>query len=270
MLTRRSLLIAAACTPLGACARSIILSGEPRGLRVATFNIWHDAGNWSARLPLLVEALRRADPDVIALQEVLEDKAKNLPNQADTLARALGGYSTRFASTSPEGASRRYGNAVLTRLPIIETSSVALEPTNDFRTALRVRVDRDGSPADMVCTHLAWQAEAGAVRARQVEHLLSWLPADGVPLVLMGDFNATLDDPGLAGLRSARFASALPPGTAATTLNTARKHAPRVIDHIFVETDDFAVESAWVIGDQEIAGEYPSDHFGVAARLFAR
>ncbi|MDV3256631.1 MAG: endonuclease/exonuclease/phosphatase family protein [Sphingomonas sp.] len=203
MLTRRSLLIAAAYVPLGACARSIILSGEPRGLRVATSNSWHDARNSLARLSRRDEQLGRAGPDVIALQEVLEDKARNLPNQAETLARALGGYSTRFASTSPEGAPRRYGNAVLTRLPIIETSSVALEPTNDFRTALRVRVDLNGSPADMVCTHLAWQAEAGAVRARQVEHLLSWLPADGVPLVLMGDFNAALDDPGLARLEEA-------------------------------------------------------------------
>ncbi len=270
MLSRRSLLLAAASAPLAACVKSIHPTSPASGLSVATFNIWHDAGNWSQRLPLLVKALGQASPDVIALQEVLEDAGKGLPNQADTLARALGGYSVRFTSTNPEGAPRRYGNAILTRLPIIEDSSVMLEPKNDYRTALRVRVDLGGHPVDIVCTHLAWQANAGAVRARQVRHLLSWLPADGVPLVLMGDFNATLDDPGLATLRSARFTSALPPGTAVTTLNTARQHAPRVIDHIFVETGHFAVESAWVIGDQQVGGEYPSDHFGVAAQLLAR
>ena len=43
-----------------------------------------------------------------------------------------------------------------------------------------------------------------------------------------------------------------------------------MIDHIFVETDHFAVDSAWLIGDQQVAGEYASDHFGVAARLFDR
>ena len=269
MIARRTFLSAAAALPLAACVTSGLRPS--RGMvRVATFNIWHDMGNWAARLPLLLAALRAADADVIALQEVLEDAAKGLPNQADTIARALGNYSVHFVSTDPEGAPRRYGNAILTRLPVLAVESRKLEPLDDYRTAIRVRVRAHGRPIDVVNTHLAWQEEAGPVRARQVADLLSWLPAPGVPLIVMGDFNAPLADAGLAALTSPRFASALPHGSALTTLNPAKKHPNRVIDHIFVERQWFDVGAALVIGNEAVNGEYPSDHFGVAATLGLR
>lgn len=268
-LDRRALLAAMASLPLAACAHRRP-GGTAQGLGVATFNIWHDAGGqWPARLELLTAALRAVDADVIALQEVLEDASKGLPNQADTIARALG-YAAHFVAPEPEGSPKRYGNAILTRLPVIEVARRALEPLSDYRTAIRVRVQSESGPIDIVGTHLAWQPEAAAVRAEQLANLLAWLPTDRIPLIVMGDFNAPLGDPGLRAMGPPRFTSALPAGAAATTLNPARGHAPRVIDHIFAETAAFAVADARVIGDQPVAGEYPSDHFGVAARLTRR
>ncbi|MDZ3832187.1 MAG: endonuclease/exonuclease/phosphatase family protein [Sphingopyxis sp.] len=269
---RRSLLAALAALPVAACARGLpdVAPATTKPLRVATFNIWHDAGGrWPVRRELLTAALRAADPDVIALQEVLQDAAKGLPNQADTIATSLGYPTVHFVAPEPEGAPKRYGNAILTRLPVIEVARRKLEPLDDYRTAIRVRVQSTAGPVDIVATHLAWQPEAGAVRARQVADLLGWLPGDGVPTLLMGDFNAPLDDPGLADL-SPRFASALPPGAATTTLNPAQGHAPRVIDHIFVEPGAFAVRDARIIGDQPVGEDYPSDHFGVVAQLERR
>ena len=269
MLDRRTVLTAIAALPLAACAIGRDMSLR-RVLRVATFNIWHDKGNWAARQSLLVEALRAVDADVIALQEVLEDAGKGLPNQAETLARALGGYSVHFFSTDPPGAPRRYGNAILTRFPVLAEATRKLEPLNDYRTALRVRISARGRPIDVVVTHLAWQEDAGPVRARQVSDLLSWLPAPGVPLVVMGDFNAPLSDPGLASFTSPRFETALPRDSAASTLNPAKGHPNRIIDHIFVERKWFAVTDAHIIGNLPTNGEYPSDHFGVAATLRVR
>lgn len=268
-LQRRTLLAALAALPLAGCATT--RSATARGLTVATFNIWHDAGGqWPARLVLLASALRAVGTDVIALQEVLEDERKNLPNQADTIARQLGYPHVHFVAVEPEGAPKRYGNAILTRLPVIAVARHKLAPLADSRTAIRVRVQTATGPVDIVGTHLAWQPEAGAMRAEQLADLLAWLPTDGVPLVVMGDFNAPQGDPGLRAMGPPRFVSALPPGAAATTLNPARGHQPRVIDHIFVESAAFAVADARVIGDQPVGGEYPSDHFGVAARLTRR
>ncbi|WP_395943486.1 endonuclease/exonuclease/phosphatase family protein [Brevundimonas sp.] len=277
MPTRRHLLAAAAAMPLAGalagplagCAATPPPADPTTGahLKVATFNIWHNQGDWPARRPLLVQALKAQNADVIALQEVLEDADAGLENQAEMLARELGGYSVAFVSTDPEGAPRRYGNALLTRLPVLQEASVRLEPLDDYRTALRLRVEVRDRPVDVVVTHLAWQEDAAPVRAQQIGHLLSWLTQEGVPLVLMGDFNAEQDDPGLASLTGPRFTSALPRGSVATTLNPAKGHPNRVIDHIFVEPEFFAPVHSHVFGDEPTNGEHPSDHFGVAATL---
>lgn len=269
-MDRRTVLAGLAAAPVAACASTPAPVTAQRTLRVATFNIWHNMGDWAARQPLLIEAVRAADADVIALQEVLEDAAVGLPNQARTLADALGGYEMRFVSTDPEGAPRRYGNAVLSRLPLLASDSRKLEPLDDYRTALRVRVDVGGRAVDVVNTHLAWQQDAQAVRARQIADLLGWLPNDATPLVVTGDFNAVQEDAGLNVLTGERFFSALPRGAVTTTLNPAKGHPNRVIDHIFAEQARFAPGAWSLLGDQPTGGEYPSDHFGVATTLTLR
>jgi len=268
-MNRRALLAGLAATPLAACATAPA-APRPSPLKLVTFNIWHNLGDWTARQPLLIEAIRAESADVIVLQEVLEDAAVALPNQAHTIAGALGGYQVLFCSTDPEGAPRGYGNAVLTRLPVLAHDWKKLEPLDDYRTALRVRVALDGRPVDIVNTHLAWQQDAQAVRARQIADLLAWLPADGTPLIVAGDFNAVQADAGLAVLTGPRFVSALPRDSVATTLNPAKNHPDRVIDHIFARADAFTPVEAHLIGNTAVSGEYPSDHFGVAATLSLR
>ncbi|MBJ7447944.1 MAG: endonuclease/exonuclease/phosphatase family protein [Brevundimonas sp.] len=276
MIDRRLLLTGLVATPLMACAplpASLPAPGAThaeRQLKLVTFNIWHNQGDWLARLALLLADLRAQDADVIALQEVLEDAAVGLPNQAQTLADALGGYQMQFVSTDPEGAPRRYGNAILSRLPVDQHDWKKLEPLDDYRTAVRVRVAVDGRPVDIVNTHLAWQQDAAAVRARQIADLMGWLPQDETPLIVTGDFNAQQTDPGLARLRGPRFATALPHGAVATTLNPAKNHPERQIDHIFAERDRFTIGQAGLIGDRPTNGEYPSDHFGVVATISLR
>lgn len=261
MPNRRSILVAA-----GALAfASPSLARSSASLRVATFNIWHDRGDWSVRAPMVVETLRRIDADVIGLQEVLEDAESGLPNQARTLAEALGGYDVRFSSTDAADAPRRYGNAILSRRPILASDAVALEPLDDFRTALRATIDVDGTAVEVVNTHLHHTAEGAAIRARQARHLLDWLGEPAGPRVIMGDFNATLDDGGLEPLTS-RFVSALPAGAASTTLNPADGHASRVIDHIFVGPGARVVSAA-VSGDAGFEPRLPSDHFAVSAEI---
>jgi len=273
MIDRRRMLTGLAATPLvtaaGACA-TLPSVGDGRGLKLVCFNIWHNQGDWKARRPLLIETIRAENPDVIALQEALEDAAVGLPNQARTLAEALGGYEMHFVSTDPEGAPRRYGNAILSRLPVLAHDSRKLEPLDDYRTAIRARVSVAGRAVDVVNTHLAWQADQASVRARQIGDLMAWLPADDTPLIVMGDFNAVQEDAGLNALTGPRFFSALPRGAAETTLNTARGHQPRVIDHIFAEAAHFERMAASILGTTPTGGEYPSDHFGVSATLRLR
>ncbi len=270
LIDRRTALAGIAAMPLAGCLNA---PGSPARapLTVATFNIWHDAGgNWPARLPLIVAALREVGAQAVGLQEVLKDEAKSLPNQARTIADALRFDQVHFVSTERQGAPRRYGNAIITSLPVIEVDSTRLEPASDHRTAIRVRVRTATGPVDIANTHLAWQTDAGPVRARQLADLARWLPVDGVPLIVTGDFNAPLGEDGLQDFAGTRFVSALPPGAAPTTLNPARGHRMRVIDHILVERRAFTVAAARIIGDRPLGDEYPSDHFGVGATLLQR
>lgn len=268
MLDRRTLIAGLSALPAAACA-AIPAVVPPRTLSLATFNIWHNQGDWAARLPLVLAALRVQDADVIALEEVLQDPAMDLPNQAQIIADALG-YRWAFCSADAETQPRRYGNAILTRLPILAQDWKKLEPLDDYRTALRLRLDLHGRPVDIVVTHLAWQDDAGPVRARQIADLMDWLPKDGAPLIVMGDFNAPQEDSGLSVLTGPDYFSALPRGTAVTTLNPAKGHPNRVIDHIFARTADFAPVSARVFATEPVGGEYASDHFGVSATVRLR
>ncbi|MGH7444119.1 MAG: endonuclease/exonuclease/phosphatase family protein, partial [Longimicrobiales bacterium] len=241
-------------------------------LSVVTLNLWHDQRDWPSRLDAIVESLRTLYPDVIALQEVLQHDS--LPNQAATLARRLG-YDYYFASVDSIGRTRRYGNAILTRHPVLVRDQVALTPLDDYRTAAHLRIAVAGREVDVYATHLHHTPEGAGIRQEQIEHLQRFI-ADtrgAGPLILAGDFNAPADAPEMASLAE-QFVDvygAVHAGTAAlerTTLVPELGHEPRRIDHIFVERAGLAPVSVEIILDQPIGDElWPSDHFGVLAQL---
>ena len=271
MPNRRHLLGLAAAVALTACATAPARPA-PAELTVVTFNIWHDMGDWPARRPLVIEALRATDADVIALQEVLQDDG--LPNQAEDIARALGGYSVHFVSVDPPEQARRYGNAILTRLPVLDTGELRLRPLEDSRTLATVRVSVDGRPVQIAATHLHHTPEGSAMRASQISDVLGEIAGhDDAPVILLGDFNASADAPEFSPLRE-EFIDALgtadPAAAARSTLVTDHGHRSERIDHIFVETGRFDIGSAALAADQPVNGVWPSDHVAVVARLRVR
>lgn len=274
MLNRRLVLTGGAAAALSACATAGGVVQADRTLTVATFNIWHDLGDWPARRDGVIEALHALDADVIGLQEVLQD-LPGLPNQAETIADALGGYSVHFVSTDPVGQPRRYGNAILSRLPIIAVDETRLRPLDDSRTAAHVRVEFGGRPVDIYNTHLHWREEGGAIRAEQIADLLAFIDRrSDAPVILMGDMNAIVAWPEFAPLL-ARFGDAWrianPSAPEPTTLNPKNHEAQRRIDHILVESEHFQpLETRLFATEPNAAGVSPSDHFGVVSRLRVR
>jgi endonuclease/exonuclease/phosphatase family metal-dependent hydrolase len=238
----------------------------------ATLNIWHDQEDWQARLGIVRDALRALEPDVVFLQEVIQKEA--VPNQAALLAESLG-CSYVFVSVDPPDAPKRYGNAILTRHPIVATHEIELEPLDDYRVAAHVRLDVEGRTIDAYVTHLHHTPEGSAIRAQQVSHLLRFIDETRGrgALLLGGDFNAAPDAPELQPIRE-RWTDAYAAvhleqvGVPITTLNPAKGHAPRRIDFIFVEPGPLRPVSAAVFLDAPAAsGLWASDHFGVWVRL---
>lgn len=243
---------------------------------VVTLNLWHDQRDWPSRLRRIVAELRWLDPDVICLQEVLQHES--LPNQAATIAESLG-CRFHFTSVDPEGAPKRYGNAILTRHPVLRTGGKFLLPLNDYRTVAHARVEVRGRVLDVYDTHLHHTGGKGArIRAEQIADLLAFVDStrSGGALVLAGDFNCELGSRELRPVEKAyrdAFAAVHPRvrGRAAATMNPALGNAPRAIDHVFVPRAGPArlepVAAEILFREAGPDSVWASDHFGVLARL---
>ncbi len=247
--------------------------GAAPTITAVTLNLWHDKADWPTRRAAIVEGLRRLRPDVIALQEVLQHES--LPNQAHALARELG-YRVVFASVDSPTAPRRYGNAVLTRHPVLAGGWRALRPWDDWRIVLHVRIALDGRALDVYATHLHFTTLGSAIRARQAADLAAFVDATarGDATLLLGDFNAPYDASEFTGLR-ARWDDAydrMHPGAAQdapahSTLNPALL-PPLRVDHVLFDPAHLQVRSARRLFDAPLAnGAWASDHFGVLATL---
>ncbi|MBN6148833.1 glycoside hydrolase family 3 C-terminal domain-containing protein [Xanthomonas sp. AmX2] len=240
-------------------------------LSVVTLNLYHDKLDWPKRRVQIVQALRELRPDAIALQEVIQHDT--LPNQAQWLAEQLG-YEWYFTSVDPPGNAMRYGNALLTRRPILAREQIRLNPLDDSRTAGRLRLDVDGRAVNVYVTHLHWTEAGGALRERQLQDLLKWVEAsaDGAPSLLAGDFNASADAPELAALRQGFDDSygtlhGAKDSRASSTLNL-KFFAPRRIDHVFFQRGRFVPVSSRILFQQPDAdGVWASDHFGLVSTL---
>jgi len=232
-------------------------------------------------------AREMADFDVLCLQEV----ASNYPdlpgssgeNQYETLARLFPEYTVvkgaAIDALGRRGERREFGNALVTRLPILQVFRHLLPRPADpsaasmQRAAIEVVLDLPSGPLRVTTTHLEYYS--AKQRAAQVERLREWQaeaaghagaptrkdkeggpfqalprPASGI---LTADFNFPPGDPLYAGLQAAlgagipayRDAWALRhPGEAhAPTLGVHDKaqwpEPPFACDFIFV-TEDIA------------------------------
>lgn len=243
-------------------------------MSMVTFNLHHDRENWPERRRYILAELKRLQPDAIALQEVIQKR--NVRNQAQWLATQLG-YEYIFVSTDPVGAPKRYGNALLTRHPLLAHGEHLLAPLGDYRTVAHLRIDLDGRPVNVYATHLNERSdEAGTrIRREQVEDLLKFISAtsDGAPVVIAGDFNALVGADDLSELRSLygdSYGSVHVNNdlSAVSTLNSHYYQAPSRIDHIFFQQDVLLAREARILFDKpDEGGRWASDHYGVWTRL---
>lgn len=142
----------------------------------------------------------------------------------------------------------------------------------------RFRDRRSGATLAVLNTHFDHAGQTARENsARLIADRLDDL-ADGGPVVVIGDFNVTPDNPvyavltGGTGLRDARLASSTPPeGVAATWNGFGRDALERLIDFLFVrglEVARFATRDETISGEPATATtRYPSDHFPVEATV---
>jgi endonuclease/exonuclease/phosphatase family metal-dependent hydrolase len=184
----------------------------PIPVRLVTFNTHHGVGEDARHdLPRLAKLLASVDADVICLQEVdrhFGDRSEDV-DQALLLSRALDmqlAWGPAIDRPRPGEPSRRqYGNALLSRLPILISDVHALPGGGEPRSALRTLIELDGGTLWVTATHLT--TRSAQERTDQVAALGALHTEQMETGVLVGDFNARPDAPELDVLRE-RFTDA--------------------------------------------------------------
>lgn len=255
---------------------------EAACLKVMTFNIRFGTApdgenSWSMRKELLMTTIKDYSPDVLGLQEALRfqidelreafpeynevgvgrDDGKEAGEYSPILYRAskLSALSTEtfwFSDTPAQPGSKSWGN----RYPRICTwANLADRSTGDTMVALNVH----------------WDHESQRSRERSAELLLQHIQktAGGMPVVVMGDFNAGEENTAVVFLKELLRDSFrdLHPGDSLTGTFHAflGTRAGEKIDHIYVNSL-LTVTSASIVRTNK-NGRYPSDHFPVTATI---
>lgn len=183
----------------------------PIPVRLVTFNTRHGVGTDDRHdLPRLARVLEAAEADLICLQEVDRHWGPRSEevDQALLLSRALDmqlAWGPAIEKPNPGGEPRQYGNALLSRLPILISDVHLLPGTGEPRSALRTMVELDGAALWVTTTHLSTRP---AEERRAQAAALAALHSDSMETgVVVGDFNTEPDAADLAPLR-ARFREA--------------------------------------------------------------
>jgi endonuclease/exonuclease/phosphatase family metal-dependent hydrolase len=154
-----------------------------QSVRVMTWNI-HGAIGRNPRFDLsrVVALILRADPDIIALQEV--DSRGGSEDPFTLLQNALGTHGVGAKSIAT--ADGEYGQMLISRWPMQETeirdiSYGEFEP----RRAIRARVETPFGPLCVVATHLGLSVRERRSQARALLDMIG----NASPFVALGDFN---------------------------------------------------------------------------------
>jgi endonuclease/exonuclease/phosphatase family metal-dependent hydrolase len=270
------------------------------------------ATDFPARAEAVARILVDEQVDLVGLQEVAQWSREVpggdgevrtevwldfLAELLDALGRAGREYDVRACTANFRGGAEVEGHEAMAVLGhnviLVRRGSgvrVTGERTGDFARTLDITtpmpglvlnvarswgwVDAEvqGRPFRFVNTHLeAWHEE---VRDAQRDELLGVLGDPGVPVLLVGDFNATPDGVGMPGEYADAWALAGTGGDGPTCGKNADLLAAGDclavrIDYVWVR--DARAVGCWVVGarpeDRTATGLWPSDHAGVVAEI---
>lgn len=169
-------------------------------LRILCYNIHYGQGNdGEYDVERLAKAIKRTKPDLVALQEVdVGVKRSGRVHEAQRLAE-LTGMAVRFGPTQHyEGGL--FGNAVLTRLPILNVVIQPLPYTESTkekvtypRGAIAVTVrGPNGKPLRFISTHFQHNVPADRVAEAKAVNK-HFATNNEIPTILAGDMNAKPD-----------------------------------------------------------------------------
>jgi len=200
------------------------------------------------------------DADVVGLQEVIRGEGDGDENQPAYLASKLSMSMVMGATRPLPGGS--FGNAILTRLPVIASTTHDLSHGRyERRGCLRVDVAPDSAVVHVFNCHLGQRFRERREQLALLGALLAVTDIKG-PRVLVGDFNEWHRGPITRGLRR-EFA--------ASTFRVRRTFPSRLpmfpLDRIYWDSD---LEGEGFRPHRSVLARVASDHLPIVVTLRVR
>jgi endonuclease/exonuclease/phosphatase family metal-dependent hydrolase len=282
-MQRRFFALVLTLLPLAVLSPGLAQSGAT--LKVMTYNLRFASETpphaWPDRRPLVARVIRDAGPDVIGTQEGVYSQLKDMADDLD-------GYD--WIGLGRDGGSRGEFMAVFYRsgrlepvafdhfwlsdTPAVIGSTTWGNSNRRMVTWVRFREKATGAEFAVWNTHFDHEVQRAREKSAELLRLKLAEQAPGLPVILLGDFNApaganpayTLLTEG-GGLEDAWLRARRREGEGEGTFNGfgQNPHGAARIDWILV-SPGVEVASAAVVTTR-VQEQYPSDHYPVTAEL---
>ncbi len=172
-------------------------NSEDNRLRVMSYNIHHGKSLYGTNsIDSIQEIITESNADIVGLQEIESGMLRSgFLNQVEYLSTQLSMNQAFGANINILGG--KYGNAIMSKYPIIAYENYALPSGREQRGFLRATIDVKGREIQFIVTHLGLSEEE---RSRQVSVIQRYMETLQGDIILVGDFNAHQDSMEIRGL----------------------------------------------------------------------
>ncbi len=243
-------------------------------MKLITLNTWGKCGPFRKRWDYFLKELERFSPDILCLQEVVNDELPKKIQHSFALNHIHSSYIA--------------GLAIISRFPLLETDTLTYQTCSPLETDYERKViftkikinDRNLVIAN---THLAWREEDHPTREGQVKELLEVLKKLKDPSMITGDLNDVPESSPLVKVKTVGYKNLIedfiPVNQKAVTwdnqnlfIQTHNVRFPdRQIDYILIHPSVSKILkpiSCKVIFNRMNEKQiYPSDHYGIFAEF---
>ncbi len=189
MLIATMAILAAGCSQLGTA--QTMNSRSDMTLRVMTYNIHHGEGmDKRVDLGRIAQVIQREKADLVAVQEVDKGVERTSKRDFPSELAALTGMTCLF-SNNFHYQGGEYGNAILTRYPVVAWTNTHLRMLREGeqRGVLQATVDVGGRKLVFMATHIDYRRDDAERVINVAEFKEIAKRYAGLPIIIAGDFN---------------------------------------------------------------------------------
>lgn len=174
-------------------------------MKIMTFNTQHCLNYLEQKIDfdIMADAIKKCDADIVGLNEIRGEclLVVDYADQTSFLSRLTGIENHYFAEAIKFGGIKPYGNALLSKLPIISAESIIIPDPNPkkydgyYETRCVLKAKLQGGITALI-THIGLNPD-------EQENAVKTILQNTEPqkCILMGDFNMTPDNPLLNPIR---------------------------------------------------------------------